>query len=114
MNEITMNKADLVKTVEANMQDHRRTFEKAVEGYRRRVIQELEAHIDRIRAGSLETVYVTFPVPKDHTRDYEVALRMLADHTEDQVKISAQEYRRLVLDDWDWKQEFVATTSRYV
>jgi hypothetical protein len=51
--------------------------------------------------------------PQDHTKVYDVAIRMLEMSTQDEVKLSADEFNQLILDEWDWSDTFFGTNARY-
>jgi hypothetical protein len=111
--EVTVSKAELIEKLTVNRAAHRAIFEEAVKGFRTRSIEVLDEHIDRIRLGSMEGVYVTLPTPSDHTNDYDRALAMLEMSVDDQVTIAAQQFSELVMDDWSWKREFLTTNAAY-
>jgi hypothetical protein len=106
-------KDDLIGIVQKNRDAHRGIFEEAIEGYRKKVIEELEAHLDRVKAGEVRQIYVSYPKPDDHTRDYDRLLKMLDMTSENEVQLSEQQFGQYVLDDWDWKRQFIATNSAY-
>lgn len=113
MKTVTVVKADLVKRIEKNRAGHRKIFEEAVEGYKKEAVKLLEQHIKRIQTGKLEEVAVRLPQPRDHTSDYDRVLEMLAMHVEDQIEIDEDAFASYVMDDWSWKQQFLATNAAY-
>lgn len=106
-------KEQLVGIVTTNREEHKDIFDEAVDGYKAKAIKELEAHIERIRRGDLVQVYVSFPKPVNHTRDYDRLLKMLALTTEDEVELTETQFSQYVLDDWDWKRQFLTANSAY-
>lgn len=113
MDEVVMDKARLVETLQANREAHRSLFEEALVGYRARAVELLNDHIDRIKKGKIEKVQVFLPIPEDHTDDYDRALTSLEWSIYDTVELSMREFDAYVRDNWAWKQEFVGTTSLY-
>lgn len=106
-------KKELVSIVEDNRKEHRKIFEQAVKGYRKKVTKELEDHIERIKNGDLVYVSVHYPQPADHTRDYDRLLKMLDMTKDDKIPLSETQFAQYVLDDWDWKRQFLTTNSSY-
>lgn len=113
MENIRVRKEDLVETLTKNRAEHRKVFEEAVAGYRKKSIELLEEHLERIKEGSLVRVYVSLPAPSDHTDDYDRALKMLEWSLDDEIQIDEQTFAELVMDDWSWKREFYTTNSVY-
>ena len=85
MRAIRVDKDDLLKKVQTNRDAHRGIFEEAVEGYRKRSVEILEEHIQKIKAGKLEEVYVRLPRPSDHTKDYDRVIEMLEMHEDTSI-----------------------------
>lgn len=52
--------------------------------------------------------------PEDHSKEYNRAIRMMQSSIYDVVKLSEQEYDAYVLNNWEWKNAFVATNALYV
>ena len=113
MQKIRVNTIELAKTLTKNRAEHRKIFEEAVEGYRKKVIELLEDHLERVKEGSLIRVYISLPQPSDHTADYDRALQVLDWSLDDEIEIDEQTFAELVMDDWQWKREFFTTNSAY-
>lgn len=113
MSTIIVKKDRLLETLQQNREKHREIFEEALAGYKQRSIELLEEHIERINSGSVERVFVSLPVPEDHTEDYDRAIDNLTWSIYDTVELSAREFDSYVRDAWAWKQEFVTTSSMY-
>ena len=111
--ETLVKKEDLKKALVANREGHRDIFEKAIEGYRKAALDQLNEAINRIKLGSLEQVYIQMPVPEDHTRDYDRIISMLEMEVREDVTLSEKHYAQYVLDDWDWKEHWMASNSAY-
>lgn len=56
---------------------------------------------------------IIFPMPVDHTDDYERAREMYTMSIDDVIELTENEFDQLVLDNWGWKGEFLRTTSAY-
>lgn len=113
INEVRVSKNQLVSIIEQNMLTHRDEFLEAMEGYRTEAIRLLEEHIDRIKNNAPEKVFVSLPMPSDHTDEYEVILSMLGMSLDDEILLSEYEYTRYVLDQWEWKKDFTTTAAMY-
>jgi len=113
MDTITVNKAELIKTLEENRTEHRSIFEEAQAVYRERVIHELDRHLRDAREGRKISRYVSLPEPEDHTRDFDTAIAMLNWHTEDTVDLTLREFAQYVENKWTWRESFRANTMSY-
>lgn len=58
--------------------------------------------------GHLGLVY-----PEDHSRDYDRAISMMASSIYEDVRLTVNEFESYVLNNWEWKQSFIASTSFY-
>lgn len=84
-----------------------------MDGYRDKVIEILEDHIDRIKANAPERVSVSLPMPEDHTEDYDRVLAQLAWSLDDELELNEQEFNTYVRDQWGWRDAFAQTYAMY-
>lgn len=113
MQNIKVDKAELISTLEANRTKHRQIFEEACEGYQKAVIKELETQLKRARAGIRQTMQIIIPAPIDQTKEYDRAIAMLKMSVDKEVELSERDFQCYVLDDWDWKMNFLASSRHY-
>ena len=52
--------------------------------------------------------------PESHEKEYDTAITMLEMSMDDSMTIEKGLFRQLVMDMWDWKQQFEAVTSMYL
>jgi hypothetical protein len=104
---------ELLAVLHTNREKHRAIFEEAVEGYRKQTTEQLERCIARIKKGRLERVQINMPVPADQTREYERAIRMVEMTSESEIELSESDFASYVMDDWDWKRQFLSTNASY-
>jgi hypothetical protein len=110
---VRVSKPDLLAKLEANRAGHRAIFEEALEGYRTKAIELFSAEVEKIRSGQKFRSFVSLTEPEDHTADYDAAIGMLQLSLDDAVELDEQSYRSFVLDEWDWKRQFLATNRSY-
>lgn len=113
MQKVMVKKPELVAAVEKNRAGHRKIFEEALDGYKAKQVELLEAQLKRLRAGKRLTMSYYLPVPEDHTKDYDRVLRMLEMSLLDVVEISQEDFAKYVMDDWEWRRQFLASNSAY-
>jgi hypothetical protein len=107
-------KAVIVQRIQKNRDRHRNIYERAMEIYRERAIEQLNSFIDDLKAGKNPKLYINLPVPEDHTKDYDAMLDMLQTSTDPTVELDEQRFRQFVRDEWDWKAKFLGTVNSYV
>jgi hypothetical protein len=114
MQNVKVKRLALLEKLQSNRKVHRDIFLKAQEGYRKRVIQELDQMLAEARAGKPIRVVINLPQPQDHTPDYDRVIAMLEMSVEDEVQIMAQEFDMYVMDNWAWKPMATTTNARYL
>ena len=111
---IKVEKQRLIDTVTANREEHRGQFLAAQEKYRARVIEVLDERLDAARRGDKININISLPVPQDYTDWYDKALAGLEWEVSDYVNLGQEEFNRLVLNDWEWRQAFAGTSLSYL
>lgn len=104
---------DLVTTLKANRAQHARLVKEAREGYVARAQEELVKKLGLLKEGKIVALAFALKVPKDYTTVYDTTIGMLEMHTEPEIALTADEYRHLVEDNWDWTREFVGSNAAY-
>ena len=116
MRTVRINKGDLVNALTENRKKHKEEFDKASEGYRVEMLALLHGLSVRIERG--ENVNVSHAIrefpPEDHTEDYKVALDMLSMSVDGVIELTHEEFRHMVLDDWEWQRSWKASNSKYL
>lgn len=106
---------DLIEILTQNKDKHQKIFEQAWKGYLLAVQDAAQKIYEQASHGKSfdRFIFVNLPVPESHIKDYDQVLRMLKLHQEVTVSLTMREFTSYVEDDWDWKREFVGTTSSY-
>lgn len=113
MKDITVKKDELLKILQENRANHVEIFNEAVEGYKAEAEKILSDHLDRVRSGKMTTVYVSLPVPENHTKDYDRIIKMVEMHQDHEFILSERDVQSYVMDDWDWTKQFLTSSARY-
>lgn len=114
MNTIEISTTELVLKLQENRKHHQEQYLKAVEGYKKEVVRELEQKIAAVKAGEEIDVYIKESRPTNHDKDYSLALEMLSFHNGPTIALDKKSFRAYVQDDWDWKERFTASNSKYL
>lgn len=99
MDTVTVSKTELITKLKANRESHSQLFKDALEGYFVEVAKKLDAARAKIKAG--KTIqHLNFPVPVDHTKQYDEALVMLEMSVDDEIELRRAEFNNYILDQW--------------
>lgn len=111
MREVTVERGALLERLRENRKNHRDLFLKAQEGYRARVIEELDQMLSDARIGKPIRASVALVEPQDHTDEYDRVVRMLEMSVDHNITIDARSFAQFAMDQWDWTS-FAETTNR--
>ncbi len=111
----TVNREKLIETLQTNLRQHRTIFEEALEGYRVKAIENLEAHIGLLKQQKKKPIRLNLhmPLPEDHSSDYEEAIGLLKMSEDQTIRLSNEDFRAYVLDEWGWRSQFIGSNSMY-
>lgn len=125
MNEILVEKIDLLAILEENRKKHQDEYQHALEGWRAIISNEIGLCIEQLRidkseieSGNKNTrvkpIEFEYDPPVSHDHDYRRAIDMLNMHTDSKIALRTPEYRQYVEDDWDWRKPWTNRNSRYM
>lgn len=116
MKTVRVNKDNLMRILAENMVTHVQDYELAWEGYRKAVISNAEALLDRaknVKKNKPVQLYINLEMPVNHEDDYVRAMEMCEWEVGTEVELSEGEFSQFVQDDWGWKQLFEASNMMY-
>ena len=116
MRSVKINKTELLDIVITNKVKHVKEFNEAVEDYKTAAIKVAEEHIKLAKTGDLEQIALIKAMPQkpaSYVKEYDRAIRMLELSVEDIIELESDVFNQLVLDEWSWKNMFVASNSMY-
>lgn len=101
----------LLKTVRANRERHIAILTEAQQAFVMKASEHLGHVADKVisdyKEGKVNGVHVNLTPPSDHTREYDEAIEMLTWTQEEVVTLTAHDFRRLVLDEFEWQEGFL-------
>lgn len=113
MQSVKVKKSELIEVLTKNRDGHRAEFLEAQDLYRAAVIKELDAMLAEARDKKNIRRHISLPEPEDHTNDYNRELTMVSMSVEDVIELTVHEFDTFVMDNWNWKQNVIATNSFY-
>lgn len=111
---VRVSRLELVGVLKANRDKHAKTFNSAMEGYRKAFIRELETSIADAKAGRRFRRSITLVEPINQISDYDRAIRMYGMSQDDVVELSESRFAELVMDEWSWSVQFSSSSSSYL
>lgn len=113
MRTVRVKKTELLESLRKNRASHRELFLKAQEGFKVKVIEELERRLADARRGIRIKMAVELPEPVDQTNEYDKAIRMMEMEVRDEVELTDDEFSNYVLDQWRWSSQVLGLNSMY-
>lgn len=113
MHNVKVKRDELLTRVKTNRDAHRDEFLKAQEGYRERVIEELDRMLAEARTGGRVRRAVQLVEPQDHTSDYDRVIDMLEMSQDEIIEIDATSFQQFVRDEWTWAAQAKLINSTY-
>ncbi len=106
----------LLNILRSCLQAHEKAHQEAVKGWEREVTNACRQIIVTVEEGQLkdlDPVFKHHQRPKSHVKEYELVLAMLEHHVGDTIELDQQDFDRYVQDNWEWKEQWSASNSRY-
>jgi hypothetical protein len=116
MNSVKMNRLELLQIVKDNATKHVADYDESVEDYKVAVLKLAKANLKLANTGELDQFMKikNQPArPTNYADNYARAIRMLELSVEEIIEVEDHTFNQLVLDEWNWKQQFTAQSSLY-
>ena len=110
------NRLEVLEVLKKNLGEHSKIVEEAREGYFKEAEAALLKRLADLKAAGLKKVvsmHFSLQPPVDHSAEFKTIIGMLEMHSEDTIELTADEYRQLVENKWEWMDEFLASNSAY-
>ena len=116
MRSVKVNKTELMKVLQDNKKKHIKDFEESVKDYKKAALKVAKEHVELAKTGDLDQIAKIRAMPQRPTSyedSYNRAIRMMELSVDDVIELEEQIFNQLVLDEWMWKQAFVASGALY-
>jgi len=104
---------ELLKTLKANLKDHKKIIKEAKIGFKKALVIELKEMLAKAKAGEDFQRHIKATPPGDNSRDYERTIKMLEMTTDEELDLTGDQFECYVMDRWDWQDAFLNTCSGY-
>ena len=125
MKSVRIERVKLLEKVRENREKHVTEYNEAVQDYIDLVQEVLASNLKTVKknikiAKDMNSVKADFdsqrPLPRSpmtYENEYNRAISMLEMSNDDVIEIESEVFNQLVLDEWDWKNNFVVSNMAY-
>lgn len=113
MQDISVDKAELLKILKENRAKHMKVYKDARAGYIRARMKEAQDWLELLDAGKLAPSATSHHRPEKHADDYDGVISMLEMDKGTTFRMDEHTYRMLVMDQWNWRGRTIARFSEY-
>lgn len=120
MQEVQVSVEKIKQIIQVNRDKHKEVFEKAWEAYQAKMLEVLQDTLNDMHKGKKmgtdidPLILHRFPVPTDHTDDYDRILAMLDMETRDEIILDQAEFTQYIQDNWSWTHQWSTANSTYL
>jgi hypothetical protein len=116
MNAVKINRKELLDIVRENATKHVANYDEAVEDFKKAVLKIATDNLVLAQTGELEKftkIKNNIQPPVNYATSYTRAIRMLELSVDEVIEVEEDVFNQLVLDEWSWKNSFVASSALY-
>jgi chromosome condensin MukBEF complex kleisin-like MukF subunit len=118
MDNVKLERETLLKKVKENKEKHVVLFNEAWIGYCEHVQKQLQEALDQSRQDIFKgftklTAPDIFDIPKNWESAYEDVIAMLEMSIDSEIILDYHDFRKYVMDRWDWKEQFQMSSIKY-
>ena len=117
MKTINVNIDKLRKTLIENQEKHIKEYNESVEDYKAAVLFIAKKNLKIAKTGDMNEFSNLVPSrpnpPVSYEKEYERAIKQLEYSVDSIIELDEMTFNQLVLDEWSWKRDFVASASFY-
>jgi len=116
MRSVKIDKKELLGIVRENMTKHVTEYDEAVLDYKKAVVKIAQENFEIATRGDLKEMKgaKAWPIiPVSYEDSYKRAIRMLELSVDKVIELEDDVFGQLVLDEWDWKEQFSLSNATY-
>lgn len=112
MDNIKVNKIELLNIVRKNREDHAKDYSEAMDTYRQEAIKAIERQLEAAKSGDIRHS-IEIVKPREFLKDYDRAITMVRMSVDDKIELSYQDFDQWVMNNWTWQESFRNSTGLY-
>lgn len=113
MQQVKIHKTRLLNKLEENLAKHKKEYDRAHYAWKKKVHIALANAFENAKNDVEYKVHFNLPEPISYEKHYIREIEMVEMSVDDEITLTQGEFNTLVMDEWSWKNSFVATTSQY-
>lgn len=118
MKETTVNRDKLLETLKKNRAKHAKEYERAMKNWLKRCRASLKHRLGwldrpKFKAERYDLDFSELPKPVNYIKAYDQAIAQVEWEEEETIKLTEQDFKMFILDQWNWTEDFMTTTSAY-
>ena len=115
MNEVKVNKGELLTILRKNLEIHSVEHAELMVEYKKAITKEIAKQHKRAQKGLLPILSKLNKIekPNSYAEYYTEAIAMLEMSVDDELVLTAHQFKQYVLDEWSWTNSFAMTKSAY-
>ena len=112
--EFTFKKADVLARLKENREKHAKIVEEAREGWQDAAVKLIKSELAKVRKAKAPA-HLSFHLnpPVDYTDVYDTLIAQLELAQEDELELDGDQFRKMMEDKWDWREQFLGTNAAY-
>lgn len=110
---VNVNRAELLKVLIANRDQHVKEFNEAIAGYQQAMLDVLAKAVKDVKKGLITELNIRLPKPSSHEEDYSQVIEMLEVSVDEVINLSSDAFQAYYKDKWGWSAGFKALASTY-
>jgi len=115
MREVVVATKDLLEKLKENRDIHANEYNEMLEVYQNKVIEGLSKLLEEAKKKPDEPVtHLNLPKPVSYVNEYDTVIGMIRMSSEFNIAITQDEYKKYVLNEWNWTNIFNSLKANYV
>ncbi len=102
----------LLDKIKENRKNHQTELNDALVGFKTYAENLLKAELKRVKKFK-EPKDIRFTKPQSHLEDYDQIIEMLVMSVDEEIEVTASQFRKYVMDKWDWTDHFKKLHTDY-
>jgi excinuclease UvrABC nuclease subunit len=113
METIDVSKVELLAKLKQNREEHKDLFQKAQVKWREKFIEALDERLAQAKAGKPVSIFFSLPEPVNYTEAFDQAILMVEWAQGAIITLDERDFRRYVMNQWEWAKVFAENTASY-
>lgn len=117
MDAVQMSRQGLILILKENRAKHIEEYNTALSGWHKDYMSQIEEEYRRVISPDWDgekPFYMKEQRPVSYEEDYDDMISQLTHDVRETIELSQSDYRKYVLDRWDWKRQFMTSNSKYL